>query len=153
MGRAARFVGRTLQEEFFLVRESHCLGFGEAREWTVEQWLADQGLKAYDEMNALWMRLNRNARRGERLPPVTGDKLKMYFMACYNLDQFRRFVFESRFLQMFRIDAGTTARIGTDQTELLKLAFAWLEFSLFGKQTMQIKPSALKAKNKALARR
>lgn len=153
MGRAARFVGRTLQEEFFLVRESHCLGFGEAREWTVEQWLADQGLKAYDEMNALWMRLNRNARRGERLPPVTGDKLKMYFMACYNLDQFRRFVFESRFLQMFRIDAGTTARIGTDQTELLKLAFVWLEFSLFGKQTMQIKPSALKAKNKALARR
>jgi Fe-S-cluster containining protein len=152
VGRAARFVGHTLQEEFFLVRESHCLGFGEAREWTVEQWLADQGLKAYDEMNALWMRMNRDARSGQQLPPVAGDKLKMYFMACYNLDQFQTFVFESRFLRMFRIDGETKDRVRSDQTELLKLAFAWLEFSLFGKQTLRIKPSILKAKKKALAR-
>ncbi|HYA01492.1 MAG TPA: YkgJ family cysteine cluster protein, partial [Syntrophobacteria bacterium] len=122
-------------------------------EWTVEQWVADQGLKAYDEMNALWMRMNRDAGSGEQLPPATGDKLKMYFMACYNLDQFQRFVFESRFLQMFRIDEETKARVRTDQTELLKLAFAWLGFSLFGKQTMRIKPSVLQAKKKALVRR
>jgi Fe-S-cluster containining protein len=153
VGRAARFVGRTLQEKFFLVREAHCLGFGEAREWTVEQWLADQGLKVYDEMNGLWMRLNRDAGSGQQLPPVTGDKLRMYFMACYNLDQFQRFVFESRFLRMFRVDEERKARIRTDQTELLKLAFAWLEFSLFGKKTMHIEPSMLKAKKRALARR
>jgi Fe-S-cluster containining protein len=153
VGRAARFSGRTLQEEFFLVREAHCLGFGEAREWTVEEWLADQGLRAYNEMNALWMRMNRDARSGQHLPPVTGDKLKMYFMACYNLDQFQRFVFETRFFGMFRVDEERKARIRTDQTELLKLAFAWLEFSLFGKQTMRIEPSVLKAEKRARARR
>jgi hypothetical protein len=153
VGRAARYAGRTLQEEYFLVKESHCLGFGEAREWTVQEWLADQGLEAYDEMNALWMGINRGVAGGQSLSPVTGDKLKMYFMACYNLDQFRRFVFESRLLQMFRIDNDTLTRIRASEMELLKFAFAWVEFSVFGKKTMQVKPSVLKAKERARGRR
>ena len=153
VGRAARYAGRTLQEEYFLVKESHCLGFGEAQEWTVQEWLADQGLEAYDAMNALWMGINRDVASGQSLSPVTGDKLKMYFMACYNLDQFQRFVFESRLLQMFRIDNNTLTRIRASQMELLRFAFAWVEFSVFGKKTMQVKPSVLKAKERAQGRR
>jgi Fe-S-cluster containining protein len=146
VGRAARYVGRTLQEEYFLVKEAHCLGFGEAREWTVQEWVADQGLKPYDEMNALWMGINRDAASGRSLSPVAGDKLKMYFMACYNLDEFQRFVFESRLLQMFRVDNRSLTRLRANQTELLKFAFAWVEFSIFGKKTMQVKQSVLRAK-------
>jgi hypothetical protein len=153
VGRAARYAGRALQEEYFLVKESHCLGFAEEREWTVQDWLVDQGLEAYNEMNALWMGINRNVASGQSLPPVTGDKLKMYFMACYNLDQFQRFVFESPLLRMFRIDKDTLTRIRADQIELLKFAFTWVEFSVFGKKTMQIRPSVLKAKARAHHRR
>ena len=153
VGRAARYLGPTLQEEYFLVKESHCLGFGEVREWTVQEWLADQGLEGYNEMNALWMGINREVASGQSLSPLTGDKLKMYFMACYNLDQFQRFVFESRLLQMFDIDQETLTRIRASQTELLKFAFAWVEFSVFGKKTMEIKPSVLKAKERAQGRR
>jgi Fe-S-cluster containining protein len=153
VARAARYVGPALQEEYFLVKESHCLGFGEAREWTVQEWLADQGLDAYHEMNALWMAIKRDVASGQSLSPVTGDKLKMYFMACYNLDQFQRFVFESPLLQMFRIDKDTLTRIRTNQMELLKFAFTWVEFSVFGKRTMQINPSVLKAKERAQGRR
>ena len=153
VGRAARYVARTLQEEYFLVKESHCLGFGEAREWTVQEWLGDQGLEPYNEMNALWMGINREVASGQLRSPVADDKLKMYFMACYNLDQFQRFVFESRLLQMFRIDNGTLTRIRANQMELLKFAFTWVEFSVFGKNTMRINPSVLKAKERAQGRR
>jgi len=153
VGRAARYAGNTLQEEYFLVKESHCLGFGEAREWTLQQWLADQGLEDYDEMNALWMGINCDVAGGPSLAPVTGDKLKMYFMACYNLDQFQRFVFESRLLQMFRIDNNTLTGIRASQRDLLKFAFAWVEFAVFGKKTMQVKQSVLKAKARAQVRR
>jgi len=153
VGRAARYVGSTLQEEYFLVTESHCLGFGEVREWTVHEWLADQGLEVYNEMNALWMGINRDMARERSLSSVTDDKLKMYFMACYNLDQFRRFVFESRLLRMFRIDKEALARIRASETELLKFAFTWVEFSVFGKKTMQIDPSVLQAREGARSRR
>jgi Fe-S-cluster containining protein len=153
VGRAARYAGRTLQEEYFLVKESHCLGFGEEREWTVQEWLADQGQEAYNEMNALWMGINRDVAGGQSLSPVTGDKLKMYFMACYNLDQFQRFVFESRLLEMFRVDKETLTRIRASQTELLKFAFTWVEFSIFGKKTMQVNPAVLKARKRAQGRR
>ena len=153
VGRAAKYLGGNLQEHYFLVKESHCLGFSESREWTVQEWLEDQGLEVYHEMNTLWMTINQDPDRKQPLSAPTGDKLRMYFMACYNLDQFRRFVFESRFLQMFQIDKETAARIKGDEVELLKLAFSWVQFSVFGKKTMKIKPAVLEAKKRALARR
>jgi hypothetical protein len=54
---------------------------------------------------------------------------------------------------MFRIDNDTVTRIRSSQMELLRFAFVWVEFSVFGKKTMQVKPSVLKAKERARGRR
>lgn len=153
VARAAKYVCGKVKEQYFLVKEQHCLGFQENEEWTTKEWMADQGLELYNEMNNLWMEISQGEGGTQSPPPITDEKLKMYFMACYNLDMFKRFVFESGLLNLFQINKRTVSRIQTDETELLKFAFRWLQFSIFGKKTMKPKPTALKARKKAMARR
>jgi hypothetical protein len=143
VARAAKYVGGIVKEQHFLVKEPHCLGFQEEKEWTDTEWLEDQGLELYNEMNGLWMEINQSSKENNTPPPITDEKLKMYFMACYNLDMFRKFVFESRLLNLFQIDKKTVSGIRNDETELLKFAFKWLQFAIFGKQTMKTKKRAM----------
>ena len=142
-----------MKEQHFLVKEPHCLGFLEQKEWTDKEWLENQGLEIYNQMNSLWMKINQSKKENDTPPPITDEKLKMYFMACYNLDMFKQFVFESRLLTLFQIDKRTVSEIRTDETELLKFAFTWLQFAIFGKKTMKPKKSVLRTKKRAMGRR
>ena len=86
--------------------------------------------------------------RDEPLPP---EKLSMYFTACYDIDAFRRFVFETRFLDLFEIDEARLDALRQDDQELLDFAMQWLRFSLFGEKSMKVKPSVMDAKRRAMA--
>ena len=55
----------------------------------------------------------------------------MFFMVSYNIDKFRKFVFESTFLERFELDAETIEKIKTDEVELLKFGVNWLKGILF----------------------
>jgi hypothetical protein len=79
---------------------------------------------------------------------LSPEKLDMYYMACYDLDRFRRFVFETRFLNLFEIDEARVEAIRTSDEDLLELAIQWLRFSLFGERSMKIKPSVLEARKR-----
>ena len=153
VARAAKYVGGRLKEQHFLVKEPHCLGFHEEKEWTDKEWLEDQGLELYNQMNGLWMAINQSSKENNTPPPITEEKLKMYFMACYNLDMFKKFVFESRLLNLFYIDKKTVSQIQSDERELLKFSFRWLQFAIFGKKTMKPKKGVIKAKKRAMGRR
>jgi Fe-S-cluster containining protein len=153
IARAAKYLNGEVKEQLFLIREPHCLGFHEEKEWTDKEWLEDQGLEVYSEMNGLWMAINQSSRENNTPPPITEEKLKMYFMACYNLDMFRKFVFESRLLNLFHLDKITVGRIQSDERELLKFSFLWLQFALFGKKTMKPKKSVIEEKKRAVGRK
>ncbi len=138
IGRAAMNPGNAAgtQEKYFVVREEHCLGFSEDHDWTIEDWLADQGLKEYDEMNAAWLDIvtsNQSLGPEKDIP----RKLQMFGMASYNLDRFRGFVFKSRFLDLFDVSTELRDRIDSDDNALLAFAMDWLKFSLFGMKTMK----------------
>jgi hypothetical protein len=62
-------------------------------------------------------------------------KLQMFFMASYNLDRFRDFIFDSNFLNVFQLPAQIRKDIKNDDTSLMMFAFDWLKFSLFGDQS------------------
>ena len=66
-------------------------------------------------------------------------KVAMFYMASYNLDRFRDFVFKSPFLERFEVDADTRQRIGSDDTALMLFAFDWLWFALFGEPTLKVR--------------
>jgi Fe-S-cluster containining protein len=126
------------REFYFVVREAHCQGFQESRSWTVTGWSEDQGLAPYSVFNDLWTEIITH--KGTRISAeAVEQKLQMFFMASYNLDQFRQFVFKSSFLRRFTIPEETVKKIETDDEELLKLAIQWLKFFLYGEKTIPLK--------------
>jgi Fe-S-cluster containining protein len=126
------------QEVYFVVNEAHCLGFEQEREWTVEEWLADQRADHYNMMNRQWMEIvtSRSPRKGE----LTEDKLQMFYMTSYNLDRFRDFVLKTKFSRVFDLSEEDVAGIREDETILLELGMRWLKFALYGEETLRLNP-------------
>jgi hypothetical protein len=143
LGRAAARMctARRTEEQYFLVKEPHCLGLNEEKEWTVAAWEADQGLTEYNSMNDLFMDIV-GAQPLKRLKALGDRRLQMYYTGCYNLDAFRQFIFKSTFLKRFDIADEVQRRIRHDDVALLKLAGRWLKFALFGEKSLQIKAGA-----------
>jgi hypothetical protein len=142
--------GKTEPEEFyFLVCESHCLGFNENKEWTIDEWKKDQEIDQYNEINNYWLDIIAN-KNPLVLKKLNDRKIQMYYMACYSLDEFRKFVFGSRFLGIFDIGKDVMERIKKDEVELLRFGFNWLKFSIFGENTLKIRNEVLEAKRHEL---
>jgi len=127
-----------VQEKHFLVRESHCHGFGVGPDWTAERWMKDQGLDVYNEKNDRWMTFL------TRYRPGTGRELsprqwQMFFMACYSLDRFREFVFGTRFLSLFEIPEQRKECLRNSDESLLDFSLEWLAFSLFNDPVLALR--------------
>jgi Fe-S-cluster containining protein len=120
---------------YFLLREDRCHGHDEGGTLTVGGWLDDQGIRPYNEMGELYkeVRFHEWFAKGKDLEPT---QMHMFFLACYDLDTFRRFVFESSFLRRFEVDETTLEAIRTDDEALMRFAFRWLRFSLFGESQL-----------------
>jgi hypothetical protein len=56
---------------------------------------------------------------------------QMFFMASYDIDRFRKFVFESSFLQRYPVDDATLAALRSDDVALLEFGLKWLRGLLF----------------------
>ena len=63
----------------------------------------------------------------------------MFYMACYDVDRFRRFVFETRFLERLDVDEARVEAIRNDDEELLDFGAQWLRFALFHDKTMKLR--------------
>ncbi|MCP4353661.1 MAG: YkgJ family cysteine cluster protein [Desulfobacterales bacterium] len=119
------------EDFYFFVNEPHCLGFEEEKEWTVCEWREDQGVDIHDEINAEWTDL---IVRKRSFPPnikLSEKSKNMFFLASYNIDRFREFVFESTFLDRYDIDTELIEKIKKDEIELLKFGITWLKSVLF----------------------
>jgi Fe-S-cluster containining protein len=134
---------------YFLMREEICEGHRAERTWTVRQWIQDQGLEEYDMMGASFRELMLDPfwDSGQALAP---NQVDMYYMACYDLDRFRRFVFQSRLLELFEVDEARVEALRSDDLELLEFAMGWLKFCLLHQKTMKIKPAVAEARRQAL---
>jgi Fe-S-cluster containining protein len=143
LGRAAMKVGHTedTRERFFLVNEPHCLGFQEDKRWTVEEWMSNEGLPVYNAMNDKWLEVvgaSKNMGPEENIP----KKLKMFYMASYNLDRFREFIFNTRFFDLFDVDTALQEELAVSDERLMFFALDWLKFSLFGEKTLSVRNSS-----------
>jgi len=146
-----------LREFFVRINEDHCLGHREDREWTVDEWRADQGSDLYDELTHDWLEVVIKA-KSLGITEFSKSSLNLFFMVSSNLDAFRSFVFESRFLDSYEIDPELLEKIRTDELELLKFSMAWLRFTLFGEGDFRVREDAKqraeeRLKEKALERK
>ncbi len=127
------------EEFFFLVKEDHCKGFDEPVEWTVDSWRADQEADLYDSMNRGWMELLlRKKSFGEEseMPPRAQQ---LFYMVTTNMERFRKFVFESRFLDTYEVDDQILREIREEDTALMQFGFEYLKVAIFGGESDRLK--------------
>ncbi|MCX7821920.1 MAG: YkgJ family cysteine cluster protein [Syntrophobacterales bacterium] len=134
VARATRYhsVHGVLMESFFLVKEPHCRGFEESREWNIFEWFSDQGLEKYHRLNDEWTRIVMSPKLKGGL---TAHQQELFYMATYELGMFRKLVSSPKFRNAFGINDG----IGEEDDErLLDFGLKWLAFSLLGEtETLQ----------------
>jgi Fe-S-cluster containining protein len=140
------------EEFYFILDEPQCHGHEQEREWSVGDWFRDQCVEQYHEFGELMKEVTLHPRltSGKPLEP---KQIELYFMATYELDRFRRFIFESRFLDCYEMARDYADKLRNDDEELLRFGFTWLRFALFGEHTMQVKSEVLEAKRAELAAR
>lgn len=131
----ARFdaaTGGTTSVHFFRPPE-FCLGPGEENIWTVDQYVADQEAGEYYPMTLAWAQLRRLFENDPwGLEGPQGPKAKMAFMAAYNIDRFRDFVFNSSFLKRYHVKSSLLKKIRRSDKALLKFGFEWIGFFVWG---------------------
>ncbi len=120
-------------ENFFaLIKEAHCLGHGLGQEMTIAEWREYQGIPPYDEHNKGWVELILRRKSLGPFVEIPEKTLQMFFMACYNLDAFRRFVLKSNFLKIYEIPEDRLQNVKESDVALLQLGYDWLMTTFFG---------------------
>ncbi len=124
-------------EYYFMTNHDYCLGHQEEQEFTVLEWIRNQNVNQFNLMNDLWGELDTlfatNPWKGEG---AGGEKQRLAFMVCYDIDGFRRFVNHHDLLKQFKLNKDQRKRIGEDDEELLKFGFEWLKLLFSGKSSL-----------------
>ncbi|SHE33728.1 YkgJ family cysteine cluster protein [Desulforamulus putei] len=111
--------------------KSRCHGLNESKEWTVKEWMDNQGLTAYEEPEKHFGQIPLKIK-------LTGDKgldqfmMEMILIACYDLDRFRTI------LTILKKHPSLTENESEekikdamdDDVALMKFAFEWLPIQL-----------------------
>jgi Fe-S-cluster containining protein len=153
MGIMKHFDKGTGTNFFIKIKEEHCLGHNEEKVWTIDEWRADQGSTVYDDINNDWMEVVLKAKT-LGMVEFSQKSLDLFFMVSSNLDSFRKFVFESKFLDAYEIEPEVVNRLKEDDIELLKFSLSWLRFTMYGEGDFKVREEARRqAREKLLAER
>jgi len=139
--------GFVYEEFFFFVKEDHCYGHHEKKEWTIQSWREDQEVDKYDRINSAWkaLQLRKNL---PAQPELDEKKQFQFYMASYDLDRFRRYIFESNFLNVFDIDDETINKIRDDEVELMQFGVRYIKYIMMLEETLKLKDGAEKFRKK-----
>jgi hypothetical protein len=100
-------------------------------------------------MEALFKKITTNERLAQE--KITNKKIQeMVYMACYDLDRFRRFVMESTFLDRFEVEPEAVEQLKTDDTALYRFAIQWLEYGLLAQHVLKVRPTVMAAKKQEM---
>ncbi len=126
---------------YFLFEDDFCRGREEPSEGPGARWRADQKVGEREELEAGFRGIVSHPWfiGGRQLDP---KRIELFHTACYDLDAFRRFVFESSFLQRFDVEEPVVREIEASDEALLRFAFRWLRFALFAEPTLPVRARA-----------
>ncbi|MDQ7092622.1 YkgJ family cysteine cluster protein [Desulfosporosinus sp. PR] len=112
----------------FVFESSRCHGLNETKAQTVKEWVQDQGLLIYEEMEQGFkeiphhLKLTADQETDERIA-------KLSFTVCYDLDNFKDFLMTHRELfkaMNLEFDEEALDRISHDDVQLMKFGFKLL---------------------------
>jgi len=133
----------------FLVKEDHCKGHEEDKVQTVADFLGEQEVLEYDQHNQGWIEImmkmvSWKTLGGPQGKDVSDQTKRMFFMVSTDVDMFRRFVFESKFLDTYEIAAEAVDELKTNDEALLLLGFDWMKSVMFNEPTIAMKQDVLR---------
>jgi len=110
------------EEYYYILIEDFCAGLNEEKEWTVREWIDDQGVEKYNEMNDVFMELVLGIyASGKKL---SDEEMQRFYLACYDIDRFRESI--KKDIIPFDVDE----RILMDDEKLMKTGIQWLKQNL-----------------------
>jgi len=126
------------EQEFLIEEKATCHGFRGDKKSTIREWKRDQDSDIYDKMNDFYkdITLHDLFQKGNKLD---SGKAKLLYTACYDLDAFKRFLFETRFFDIYDVEEEVIEKIKTDDEELLLFGFRWVRFNLFSEDTLKLR--------------
>lgn len=130
--------GEEREPLYFLFEDDFCEGRLDGPDWTVGAWREDQGVPERERLEEAFRRVVTHPWfiGGRRLDP---RRQELFLMACYDLDRFREFIFESSFLRRLVVEPELAASLATDDLTLLDFSFRWVRFALFGEPTLKVR--------------
>lgn len=133
----------TDRNAYALVKEPHCHGHNEPRRLTIEEYRREQGLVEYDELGRGWRQLVlKKKSSGPTVGAPSKRSLQLWFMACYDLDRFRDFVASTSFNEAYDVPWDEMQKILATDIELMLFAYRFLRQTMFGEETIRMKPDA-----------
>lgn len=119
-------------------KPGECLGLTSKVQWKIADWLVSQGIPTYDEMSKVVTQVILPLTVYE--PQIENPQIsQMVFMALYNLDKFRNFIFNSSFLQKLQVAESRISSIQEDDLALLEFGVDWIKFGIFGEKIFSVK--------------
>ncbi|MDP4126242.1 MAG: YkgJ family cysteine cluster protein [Bacillota bacterium] len=110
----------------FVFESSRCHGLNETKTQTIKEWVRDQGLEIYEEMEQGFSEITKHLK-------LTGDRetdekiVKLFFIVCYDLDKFRNFLLNNPSLyEKMNLNEEILERIKDDEVQLMKFGFKLL---------------------------
>lgn len=131
------------EAHYVLIEEPHCKGHQEDREIQIKDYLTEQDAAMFKEMNREWLQLILKKKSGG---PSVGkppeSSLQLYFMACFDVDRFRRFVLSDAFKKSYELPETTYEVLRQDDIALMKFGFQLMRQVLFAEMTIPQQESA-----------
>jgi Fe-S-cluster containining protein len=118
---------------YYLLDKTNCIGLQGNAEWTVETWKKIHGIDILDELHKEWFEIL-------FLANISGECDQAQIrIAGYDLDRFRRFILNTRFLDIVYIADEEIHKINVDDIALMKFGFRYLKHIFNIERTLKIK--------------
>jgi len=120
----SRLTGQ-IEEQFVLLKEPHCRGFEQGPQITAHEWMQQQDLTIYNDMNDRMMAII-SLKRQLKPGPLDLKASRMFSMACYDIEAFRQYIATNELPDNLNTQGIDFATLPTDDVALLKIAFKWV---------------------------
>ncbi len=131
------------RDSYAIVKEDHCKGHEVNRRITIADYRKEQGLVEYDDLARGWRQLVlKKKSSGPTIGKPSLRSRQLFFMACYDIDRFREFVFADSFAKLFDLKPEERESFATDDAALLQFAFRFLRQVMFGEESIALNAEA-----------
>jgi len=133
---------KTYEPVYFFRPPEFCRGAHDKNQsWTIEKWVIDQKIETYRHMTIKWAKIKSLFQDNPwGNDGFNGQRGKMAFMALYNIDDFREFVFNSSFLKRYKVNNLWLNKMKKNDEILLDLSFEWVKLFVWGISSKKIHP-------------